>query len=336
MSARAKVLVTRRIARKAIDMLAEHFEVEMNGEDRPLTAEELRRCAAGKQGLVCLLQDKINEELLTALPELKVASNVAVGFDNVDLAAATRHGVMITNTPEVLTDTTADFAFALLMATARRVVEADRFVRAGKFTEWKVDLFLGRDIHHATLGILGMGRIGRAMARRGRGFDMRVLYHDEMRQPPEVERELGLSFEARETILRESDFISLHVPLMPATRHLLGPAQFALMKRTAILINTSRGPVIDQQALVDALKAGQIAGAGLDVFEFEPEVPPELLAMENVVVAPHIASASVATRERMATLAAENCIAALSGQVPPNLVNRDMAAFGVTEPDRKG
>ncbi len=324
MSDKAKVLVSRRIPRKGIELLARHFELEVNDQDRTLTPQELRSRLAGRQGLVCLLQDKINEELFSAAPGLKIVSNVAVGFDNIDLSAATRHRVMATNTPEVLTDTTADFAFALLISTARHVAAADRFVREGKFTEWKVDLFLGQDVHHATLGIFGMGRIGRGLARRARGFDMRLLYHDEVRPAPEVERELGLEFASQQTILREADFLSLHVPLMPSTHHLIGAAELAQMKPTAVLINTSRGPVVDEQALVDALKSGRIAGAGLDVFEFEPKVHPELLRLENVVLAPHIASASFATRERMATLAAENCIAGLSGKTPPNLLNPDV------------
>lgn len=328
MATKLKVLVSRKIPERAIDMLREHFDVDVNPDDRVLSAEELRTRLKGKQGLVCQLQDKINEELLSAAPGLKISSNVAVGFDNVDLAAATRHGVMITNTPEVLTDTTADFAFALMISAARRVAEADRFVREGKFNEWRMDLLLGRDLHHATLGILGMGRIGRAVARRGLGFSMRVLYSDEAQQPPDVERELGAKFVSRDTVLRESDFISLHVPLMPTTRHLIGREQLALMKPTAIIVNTSRGPVIEEQALVDALKAGKIGGAGLDVFEFEPKVHADLLRLDNVVLAPHIASASYATRERMATLAAENCIAGLSGAVPPNLLNRDVLAKG--------
>ena len=326
MSNRAKVLISRRIPQKAIQMLAQQFEVEVNEEDRPLSAEELRSRLAGRQGLVCLLHDKINEELLASTPGLKIACNVAVGFDNVDVAAATRHGVMITNTPEVLTDTTADFAFTLLMAAARRVAAADRFVRDGKFKEWKIDLFLGCDIHHATLGLLGLGRIGRGLARRARGFDMRVLYHDELRPSPEVERELGVEFAPMETVLRQADFLSLHVPMLPTTRHLINAKTLALMKPTAVLVNTSRGPVLDEQALVDALKAGKLTGAGLDVFEFEPKVHPELLQIDTVVLAPHIASASVATRENMATLAAENCIAGLSGRTPPTLVNREVLA----------
>ncbi len=328
MTNKPKVLVSRKIPRKGVEMLAQHFDLDVNDSDRPLAPEELRARMAGRQGLVCLLQDKINEEFLEAVPGLKIVSNVAVGFDNIDLAATTRHGVMATNTPEVLTDTTADFAFALLIATARHVVPADRFMREGRFTEWRVDLFLGQDVHHATLGIFGMGRIGRGLARRARGFDMRLLYFDEVRQPLEVERDLGLEFADKEQILREADFVSLHVPLMPTTHHLIGAAELALMKPTAILVNTARGPVVDEQALVDALKNGRIGGAGLDVFEFEPRVHPDLLKLENVVVAPHIASASFATRERMATLAAENCIAGLTGKTPPNLLNRDVLKAG--------
>lgn len=324
MSNRARVLVSRRIPDRAIEMLRQHFEVDVNPEDRVLTPEELKAHLKDKRGLVCQLQDKITDELLNAVPQLKVSANVAVGYDNVDLAAATRHGVMITNTPEVLTDTTADLAFALLMAVARRICEGDRFVRAGKFKEWKMDLLLGQDVHHATLGVLGMGRIGQAVARRGRGFAMRVLYNDERRLPRQLEQELGAEFAPRETILREADFISLHVPLLPATRHLIGPEQLALMKPAAIIVNTSRGPVIDEQALVDALKAGKLGGAGLDVFEHEPNVHPDLMRMDQVVLVPHVGSATVKTREHMAALAAENCIAALRGQAPPNLVNRDV------------
>ena len=305
-------------------MLAARFDVEVNEADRPLCPEELRVRLAGKQGLVCLLQDKINGELLSAVPGLRISSNVAVGFDNVDLAAATRHGVMVTNTPEVLTETTADLALALLLATARRLAEADRFVRASKFKEWKIDLLLGQDIHDATLGIFGMGRIGQAVARRARGFNMRVIYSDAIRQPAELEREAGLQYVPKEQLLRESDFISMHVPLSPETRHLIGTPEFALMKPTAIIVNTARGPVIDEEALVEALKTGRIGGAGLDVFEHEPNVHPALLQMEQVVLAPHIASASVVTRERMATLAAANCIAGLAGQIPPNLLNPDV------------
>ncbi len=324
MSTQPKVLVSRNIAPIAVEKLAQVCQVDLNLTPNPLSRSELLTRVKDCQGLVCLLLDKIDDEFLTAAPHVKVVSNVAVGFDNFDLAAATRHGVMLTNTPGVLTDTTADFAFTLLMAAARRVAEADRFVRDGKFTEWKLDLFLGQDIHHATLGILGLGRIGLGMARRGRGFDMKVIYHDEIRAKPEVEREYGLTFCDRETVLRESDFVSLHVPLLPTTRHLINAQALGMMKKTAILVNTSRGPVVDEGALAEAIEKGQIAGAGLDVYEYEPKVHPKLMALPNVILAPHIASASVATRTNMALLAVENCLAGLAGQTPPNLLNPDV------------
>lgn len=322
--AKPKVLVSRKIPQAAVDLLSAHCVMDVNAEDRPLPPAELRNRVKDCQGLVCLLLDKIDDELLTAGSQLKVISNVAVGYDNFDLAAATRRGIMLTNTPGVLTDTTADMAFALLMATARRLVEADRFVRDGLFTEWKIDLFQGWDIHHATLGIMGLGRIGMGVARRARGFDMRVIYFDEIRPKPEVEKEYGLTYVDKDTLLREADFVTLHVPLLPNTRHLINAQTLGMMKPTAILINTSRGPVVDEAALAEALRTKKIAAAGLDVFEFEPKVHPELLKLSNVILAPHIASASIATRTRMATLAAENCLAALDGKVPPNLVNPDV------------
>lgn len=324
MSVQPKVLVSRKIPQAGIDMLAQHFRLDLNAEDKALPPDELAKRLGDCDGLVCLLLDKITDELLSAAPNLKVVSNVAVGYDNFDLAALNRHRVMGTNTPGVLTDTTADFAFTLLMAAARRVVEADRYVREGKFKEWGVELFLGQDIHHATLGILGMGRIGLGMARRARGFDMRIIYHDEYRAKPEVEKEYHLEYMPQEEVIKQCDFLSLHVPLLPSTRHLLGAPQFEMMKRTAVIVNTSRGPVIDEAALAVALKSGTIAAAALDVFEFEPKVHPDLMGLSNVVIVPHIASASVATRTRMATMAAENCIAALEGRTPPNLVNTDV------------
>lgn len=324
MATQPRVLVSRKIPQAAVDLLSQHCQVDYNTEDRPLPPGELTSRVRDCEGLVCLLLDKITDALLSVSPKLKVVSNVAVGFDNFDLAALTRYKIMGTNTPGVLTDTTADFAFTLLMAAARRIVEADRYVREGHFREWGIELFLGQDIHHATLGILGMGRIGLGMARRARGFDMRVIYHDEFRPKPEVEREYGLEYADRETVMQQADFLSLHVPLLPSTHHLIGKRELEMMKRTAVLVNTSRGPVIDEAALADALKNGMIAGAGLDVFEFEPKVHPELIGLPNVVIAPHIASASVATRTRMAVMAAENCLAALEGKIPPNLVNTDV------------
>ena len=324
MSTKPKVLVSRNIAQAAVDKLAERCQLDLNVTPNPLPRADLLARVRDCQGLVCLLLDKIDEELLTMAKTLKVVSNVAVGFDNFDLAAATRHGVMLTNTPGVLTDTTADFAFTLLMSAARRVAEADRYVRDGKFSEWKLDLFLGQDVHHATLGILGMGRIGLGMARRSRGFEMKVIYHDEIRAKPEVEKEYGLQYCDRDTVLREADFLSLHVPLLPTTRHLIDAKALRMMKKTAILVNTSRGPVVDENALAEALEKGEIAGAGLDVYEYEPKVHPKLMALPNVVLAPHIASASGATRTKMALLAAENCLAGLDGKTPPNLLNPDV------------
>lgn len=319
-----KVLVTKRLYPEAIDYLRDRVEVEYADTDDILSPAELLARLAGKVGVVSQLTDKFSDEVMRALPGLKVIANVAVGFDNIDVAAAVKRKILVTNTPDVLTDTTADFAFALLMATARRVVESDRYLRAGRWDQWQIDLLVGQDIHHATLGIFGIGRIGRAVAQRGRGFDMRVIYHDAFRLDAAEERALGVEYADASTLLRESDFISLHVPLLPETQGLIGAAELKQMKKTAILINTSRGPVVDEAALADALIAGEIAGAGLDVFQREPQVEPRLLKLDNAVLTPHIASASVATRRRMCTLAAENLVAGLEGRRPPNLVNSEL------------
>jgi len=246
---------------------------------------------------------------------------VAVGFDNIDVPAATRKGILVSNTPDVLTDTTADFAFALLLAAARRVVEGHQYLHAGLWRKWAIDLLVGQDVHHRTLGIFGMGRIGQAVARRARGFSMRVLYHDPVRAPEALERELQLELVSKDQLLRESDFVSLHVPLSDSTRKLMGEPELKLMKKTAILVNTSRGPVADEAAVARALEEGWIAGAGLDVFEKEPTVHPALLKLTNVVLAPHIASASVDTRREMSMLAARNAVEALEGRRPPTLLN---------------
>ena len=316
-----RVLVTKRIYPSAVEYLRTHVEVEYHESDEGYDARRLLEHLVDKQGVVSQLTDKFSAEIMSSLPDLKVIANVAVGFDNIDIAAAGERRIVVTNTPEVLTDTTADLAFTLLMATARRLVEADKYLRAGKWTQWRIDLLCGHDIHHATLGILGMGRIGQTVVRRARGFEMRVIYNDVQRAAPEVEQELGLEYVSLETVLKESDFISVHVPLLAATRHLLGAEQFGQMKSSAILINTSRGPVVDEAALADALEAREIGGAGLDVFEREPQVEPRLLDMDNVVLSPHIASASVVTRTKMCLMAAENCVAALDGRRPPNAVN---------------
>jgi lactate dehydrogenase-like 2-hydroxyacid dehydrogenase len=321
--ARASVLVTKRIYREAIDYLKQHANVDYVDSDDGLSAPDLLARARGKQAIVSQLTDRFTPDVLPKLDGVKVISNVAVGFDNIDVPSATRLGILVTNTPDVLTETTADFAFALLMAAARRLIEAHEYVHSGEWTKWRIDLLVGQDVHHRTLGIFGMGRIGQAMARRGAGFAMRVLYHDAQRAPEAVERELRLEFVSKERLLRESDFVSLHVPLLPATRHLIGAAELAIMKPTAILINTARGPVVDEAALADALQKRTIAGAGLDVFEREPAVHQMLLEVENVVLAPHIASASVETRRNMSLVAAENAVAAIEGRRPPNLLNSD-------------
>jgi glyoxylate reductase len=252
--------------------------------------------------------------VLAAAPTLKVVSNVAVGFNNIDVAAARKRSVVVTNTPDVLTETTADFAWALLMAAARRVVEADTFVRSGQWQRWQWELLWGQDVYGKTLGILGFGRIGRAVARRARGFNMRVLYHDTVRCEPAVEREVGATYADPETVLREADFVSLHTLLVPETRHLINERTLRMMKKTAILVNAARGPIVDEAALVRALSEGWIAGAGLDVFEAEPKIHPGLLPLKNVVIAPHIASASFDTRVAMGTLAVRNCLAVLDGK----------------------
>lgn len=324
MSAAARILVTKRVFPEAVELLRRDFDVDYNGTDRVLPAGELVERARGAAAVVSQLTDRLGADVIAQLDGVRVIANVAVGYDNIDVAAATARGIAVTNTPGVLTETTADFAFALLMAAARRIPEAHAFVHSGQWRTWIIDLLAGQDVHGATLGIFGLGRIGAAVARRGRGFGMRILYCDDRPAPPELERELDARRVTKEELLRESDFVSLHVPLTPATRHLIGAAELALMKPTAVLINTARGPVVDEAALADVLEKRTIWAAGLDVFEQEPTVHPKLLGLPNVVLAPHIASASFATRRRMSLMAAENAIAALSGRRPPNLVNPDV------------
>jgi glyoxylate reductase len=318
-----KVYVTRRVFDEAITLLSKLASVEGNDTDRVLTPDELRSAARDAEGVLALLTDRIDVAFLDACPKLRVVSNFAVGYNNVDLAAATERGVLITNTPGVLTDTTADFAWTLLMAAARRVVEGDRFVREGKFDAWGPQMLLGHDVHGKTLGLIGMGRIGQAVARRATGFDMRILYHDANPVSPEALQGLGAEPAELDQIYRTADFISVHVPLLRETRHLLDDAAFGRMKPNCIVVNTSRGPVIDEQALVRALGSGTIAAAGIDVYEHEPEVDPGLIALPNAVLAPHIASASYQTRRRMCMMASESLIQGLNGQRPANLVNSD-------------
>ncbi|HEX4998311.1 MAG TPA: D-glycerate dehydrogenase [Terriglobia bacterium] len=319
-----KVYVTRPLLGEAADLLRQRTSVEGNEVDEVLPRAVLLDRLKTVDVAVTQLTDTIDADLLAALPQLKAVANVAVGFNNIDIDAATRMGVMITNTPGVLTETTADFAWTLLMAAARRVVEADRYVRAGKFKAWGLQMLLGQDIHGKTIGVVGFGRIGQAVARRARGFGMRVVFFDPFPVPAAVAAEAGAEAVSFDSLLGLSDFVSLHVPLGPDTHHLFNDAAFAKMKPTAVLVNTSRGPVIDEKALARALRAGRIAGAGLDVYEHEPAVAPELLTMDNIVLAPHIASASRETRLKMCLMAAENALAALDGRRPPNLVNPDV------------
>jgi gluconate 2-dehydrogenase len=320
------VLVTKRIFPEAVELLRQCAEVDYVDSDEGLAPGELLARCHGKQGVVSQLTDKFDAAEIERFDGVRVISNVAVGFDNIDLAAATRRGVLVTNTPDVLTETTADLAFALLLAAARRIVEGHQFVHSGRWRRWTIDLLAGYDVHHKTLGIFGMGRIGQAVARRAAGFSMRILYHDARRAPAEVERELGLEFAEKDRLLAESDGVSLHVPLTDSTRKLIGAAELRRMKPAAILVNAARGPVVDEAALAEALQQRTIAAAGLDVFEREPEVHPLLLELDNVVLAPHIGSSSIETRRKMSLVAVENAMAALEGRRPPNLLNPEALA----------
>ena len=316
-----RVYVTRLIPEAGLELVRQCCDTRVWEGEVPPPREVMMREVAEVDGLLALLTDRVDAEVMDAGKRLRVISNYAVGYDNIDVPAATQRGIVVGNTPGVLTETTADLAFSLLMAAARRIAEGDRYTRAGKWQTWGPKLFLGYDLHHATLGLVGMGRIGSEMAKRANGFDMRVLYYDPVRRQ-DLERSLGVIYVSFDTLLRESDFISLHTPLTEQTRHLIGAPELAKMKRTAILVNSSRGPVVDQQALYEALRDGVIAGAGLDVFEVEP-IPQDdpLLTLDNVTVVPHVGSASHATRDKMARMAAENLIAGLQGKLPPNCVN---------------
>ncbi len=317
-----KVFVTRRIPQPGLDMLQERYEVVINPHNRVLNKDELIDGVRAADGLLCLLTDEITAEIMDVNPNLKVISNYAVGYNNIDVAAATQRGIMVTNTPGVLTDATADLTWALLMAVSRRVVEGDALTRAGRFMGWDPMLLLGSDISGKTLGIIGMGRIGQAVARRAVGFDMKILYYDKA-PVPEAEK-YKAEFVSLDELLQEADFVTLHAPLTDETRHIISRRELQLMKRTAYLINTARGPLVDEKALVEALQEGIIAGAGLDVYEYEPRLTDGLAGFPNTVLLPHLGSATLETRTKMATMAAGNLIAALEGKRPPNLVNPEV------------
>jgi glyoxylate reductase len=320
-----KVYVTRELPERGLKIIRKYFETEVWTEYAPPPKKLIIEKAKNVDALAPLLSDKIDAEVFDAAPKLKIVAQMAVGFDNIDVQEATRRGIYVTNTPEVLTDTTADFAWALLMAVARRVVEADKYVRAGQWkVGWHPSMMQGRDVYNATIGIVGAGRIGYAVAKRATGFGMKILFYDVVPRP-EIEKDFGAKKVDLDTLFRESDFICIHVPLMKETHHLVNAERLKLMKKTAYLINNSRGPVVDEKALYEALKEGRIAGAGLDVFEQEPTpMDNPLLKLDNVVVAPHISSASYETRSKMAEMVADNLVAFFEGKKPPNLINPDV------------
>ncbi len=324
MDNKSKVYVTRNIPGEALDMIASECQLTVNPHDRVLSKSELAEAASDVDGLLCQLTDIIDAELLDKMPRLRIVANCAVGYDNIDIAACTKRNIAVSNTPDVLTDTTADLTWALLLAAARRLVEADRYVREGKFKSWSPMLLLGHDIYQKVLGIIGLGRIGSAVARRAAAFNMPVIYYAKKRKSAEEENRLNVEYRPFECLLKEADFISLHVPLNEHTRHLISKKELELMKPGAYLINTSRGPVVDEKALVRALRNNDLAGAALDVYEYEPQIAPGLTDMVNATLTPHIGSATVETRTRMAVMAAKNILAGLKGEKVPNLVNWEM------------
>lgn len=320
----AKVFVTRLIPQANIDELKKHFDVDVNYDDRHLSKEELYAKAKGSDALVTLLTDTVDGDLLEAAgPQLKIVANFAVGFNNFDLEAATKRGVILTNTPGVLDDATATHTWALLLSTARRIVESDKYVREGKWKGWAAMAFLGLDVDRKTLGIAGLGRIGKNVARKSHGFNMKIIYYD-VRRDEEFEKETGATHVDKETLLKESDFLTLHMTLTPETRHFVGAKELTMMKKTAVLVNASRGPVVDEKALVEALRRKEIWGAGLDVYENEPQLEPGLAELDNVVIVPHIASSTVETRLNMGRIAVGNIVKVLGGEAPDTCVNPDV------------
>ncbi len=328
-----QVLVARAVFPQVVQRLSEHFEVQANPDDTIYSKTELVSQLQGKSGAFTTGSERIDADLLAACPRLRVVANMAVGYNNFDIAACTARGVLATNTPDVLTETTADFGFALMMAAARRMAESEHFLRRGAWHKWAYDMFTGSDVHGATLGILGMGRIGQAIARRGAlGFGMRVIYHNRSRLPADEEAPIGARYVDKASLLREADHLVLVLPYSPASHHAIGAAELAQMKPTATLTNVARGGIVDDAALAVALREHRIAAAALDVFEGEPSVHPDLLTVPNVVLTPHIASATVATRRAMADLAADNLIAALTGRQPPTPINPEVLQGGVLRP----
>ncbi len=319
-----KVLVTLNLTKDCLDRLAGECEIDVNAHDRPMDRNVFLERIAGKDGLLPSITDKVDAEAMERAPSLKMIANFGVGFNNIDVTAATARGIPVSNTPGVLTDATADVAFALILAVNRRVVEGDRMVREGRFLFWAPFHFLGSEVSGKVLGIVGMGRIGQAVARRARGFDMPILYSGRTRLAPADEAALGASFRPFPDLLAEADIVSLHVPLTPETHHLIDREALGRMKPSAVLINTARGPVVDEKALVAAIRAGTIAGAGLDVYEDEPCLAPGLVELENVVLLPHVGSGTWETRTKMADMAVTNLLAGLRGERPPNLVNPEV------------
>ncbi len=324
--AKPRIVVTREVFDETIAFLEGHCEVEANQADVPLTAAQIAQRLKDAQALMCSLTDKVDAGLIAQCPHLKVVANIAVGYNNIDIAACSARGIMVTNTPGVLDDSTADLAWTLMLATARRLTEVEANIRSGDWTGWRLKQWLGVDVHHATLGIIGMGRIGQVIARRAAGFDMRVIYHNRTRLDAAIEQRLNATWVTRDELLAQADFVVLQMPYSQETHHLIGAKELARMKPTAILINSTRGGVVDDAALIDALTAGTIRAAGLDVFENEPKLNPGFLALKNVVLSPHIGSSTETTRRAMAMTAAANAVAALNGAVPPNLLNPKVKA----------
>jgi glyoxylate reductase len=319
-----RILVTGRIPEEVMTILSNNYQVAANAEDKPFQRQKLLHGIKDIDGLISMITDTIDDEVLDKATSLKMIAHFGVGYNNIDVKAATARGILLSNTPGVLTDATAELAFALILSISRRLVECDKITREGRFRYWAPMLFLGREVTGKTLGVIGLGEIGKAVARRAKGFDMRVIYHNRSRIDISEEKELNAEYVSLKTLLMEADFVSLHVPLTEQTRHLIGGTELSLMKPTACLINTSRGPVVDEQALLEALQNRKICGAGLDVYENEPALTPGLTELDNVILLPHVGSGTMETRIKMATMSAENLIAGLSGHAPPNLVNPEV------------